>query len=361
MDLINNTTQLAKVIRDLEKYKFITLDTEFLRSKTYFPQFCLLQIATQNNAYVVDVLSPDIDCSKLKEIMLSKDVVKVLHSCKQDVQVLQQELGVVPNNIFDTQIAAGFCGLGDMASYTGLCKRLLNVKLDKTQRVTDWSKRPLDKEQVRYALNDVIYLIEIYQKLVALLAEQNKSKWAGEYMDRLSNPNHYKLEINNIWRKLSLPPIPKKARSYCKIIAIWREHKAQETNVPRRRFLRDQEMINIANHLAGLSQGTFKSEFYRKYGDEIKDFISEFKWKTNSEYEPKIMSLEQKKLYDLLRNLLSMKAGKYKIAKRLIATSEDLADLVWEGCTDSFDCMKGWRYDIFGSSAREIISKNSPV
>ena len=157
MDLITKSSDFQKLILNLKNYNFVTIDTEFLREKTYFPQFCLLQVATPNGAWAIDVQSEDINMTDFAEILQDEKITKVFHSCLQDVDILQRSTGVMPVNIFDSQIAAAFCGLGETASYNRLCRLLLNLGDDKSHRVTDWYKRPLDKAQIKYALNDLVY------------------------------------------------------------------------------------------------------------------------------------------------------------------------------------------------------------
>ena len=359
MNLIKNSSEFKSLIKNLEKYNFFTIDTEFLRDKTYFPDFCLMQIATTNNAYIVDVLSPDIDMRLFKDILLNEKIVKVFHSCKQDVEILQKSAGVTPKNIFDTQVASGFCGIGDTMSYYGLCKRLLNVYVDKTQRVTDWSKRPLEKEQLKYALNDVVYLIEVYQKILALLKDQNKSDWAFEYMRKLSEPDYYTVTEEDIWKKISFPQLPAKAKKYSKIMALWREQKAQEANLPRRRFLSDRDLINAGVYLSGINPSNPNESFFNRYGEELKRFVEEFDQRNQHyTYKSNVMNLKQRKLYGLLKGLLNVRAAELQVARHLIAKNDELSKLIFSKEIDDFVCMQGWRYQVFGKDAKVIIQKN---
>lgn len=360
MSLIDSDAGFRKLIEELKSYKFFTIDTEFLRDKTYYPSFCLLQIATPNKSYIVDVLSKNIDIKLFANILEDKNIVKVFHSCKQDIEILLKAVEVMPQNIFDTQIAAAFIGLGDVVSYDWLCKKLLNKKIDKTQRVTDWGKRPLDVQQLDYALNDVIYLVEIYRKLIALLEEQRKTNWAMEYMQYLSTPKYYEFDINEVWKKVNLPQIPKRAKKTCKIIAIWREHKAQELNLPRRRFLKDIDMINIGVYISGVNKTRPSTQLLQNYEKEIIEFVTNFdKMNPTQDLRSKIMTIKQRKLYGLLKSLLSIKANEKQIARHLIARNADLTELVFAESFSNFNCMQGWRYEIYGKFAAQIINNHS--
>ncbi len=360
MDLVDKNSDFQKLISNLKNYNFVTIDTEFLREKTYFPQFCLLQVATPNGAWAIDVLSPDINLNDFAEILSNPKIIKVFHSCLQDVDILYRATGVMPENIFDSQIAGAFCGLGEAASYNRLCRLLLNIGVDKTHRVTDWSKRPLDNEQIRYALNDVVYLVEIYHRLKNLLEEQGKTSWAKKHFNLLSDPAYYQVDENEIWKKLNLPQIPIKAKKYCKILSIWREFKAQEHDVPRRAFLGNHDMINIAVYLSGVGRNKPNSRILNEYKNEIIEFVDKFN-EQNPEYDftVKIMSPLQRKAYGMLKSLATSKAEEHKIARSLIAKNHELAKLIFTDELEKFSCMQGWRYDIFGRYAEKLLQKIS--
>ena len=356
MHLIQTRQEFTNLISDLSKHDVIAIDTEFLRDKTYYPQFCLLQIATQNKAYAVDALSEEVDFTLLKDLLINESVTKVFHSCKQDVEILCKAIGVMPNNIFDTQVAAAFCGISDMPSYDFLCRKLLNKNIDKTQRVTDWSMRPLRDNQIKYALNDVIYLIEIYKKLSANLEKDRKKSWALEYMKNFSNEDYFKLDADQVWQRLTMPQIPFKAKHAFKIIAIWREQKAIEYDIPRRKFLSDNDMINISLFLTGVNKNKPDNKIFAEYSDQIKNFLEEFSKNNNEGYlTKKIMNVKQRNDYKLLKNLLSLKAKESNIARHLVARNYDLSDLIFLKNFDENICTRGWRKEIYGNFAIQIL------
>ncbi|MEQ9116460.1 MAG: hypothetical protein RLN62_06665 [Rickettsiales bacterium] len=358
MHLVQTHKEFSSIIKDLTKYKVIALDTEFLRDKTYYPEFCLLQIATENKAYAIDPLSSEIDISLLKGVLEDSGIVKVIHSCKQDVEILEKSVGTMPQNIFDTQIAAAFCGISDMISYEVLCNRILNVAIDKTQRITDWSMRPLRENQIKYAINDVIYLIEIYKKLLAKLDRESKKSWALEYMKNFSDPDFFKLDKDQVWQRLTMPQIPFKAKHLYKVIAVWREEKAMISNKPRRKFLSDRNMINISLYLSGVNKNTPDSEFFDEYHDEIRNFVEEFSKNNKDDYLTKrVMTIKQRGKYRVLKNLLTAKAKENNIARHLVAKNSDLTDLIFQNDIENNICMHGWRKRIYGNYAAEILDK----
>lgn len=358
MNLITNNLQLKALIKDLKKYRFFTVDTEFLRNNTYFPFFCLLQLSTSNNAYVIDVLADKIDLTLLKEVFLDPAIVKIFHSCSQDIEILEQAIGVKPKNIFDTQIAAAFCGIGETISYYQLCKKLLNVDIDKTQRITDWSKRPLNDKQIEYAINDVVYLVEIYPKLYSLLEKEGKINWALEHMQKLGKDKNDSLDIDFICKRINFPQIPARAKKIGRIIAVWREYNARDKNLPRRRFLSDQEVINLGIYLSGVGRNSPDTQFFHQHKENIVNFIEDFE-RQNPEYNFKnrMMNPTQRKLYSLLRNLVRMKSKEHSIAKHLIARNEEIYNLIFSNDMKNFPSMAGWRYEIFGKFAKKIMSK----
>src|SRR5262245_22767546 len=249
--LITTSDALAEFCGSLAHVPYITIDTEFLREKTYWPVLCLAQIAGPETDQVaaVDTMAAGLDLTPLYELLENTKVTKVFHAARQDVEIFFRLTGSIPKPIVDTQVLAMVCGYGDAASYETLAGKLANVRLDKLARVTDWSRRPLSARQLDYALSDVIHLRGIYKKLHDKAENAGRLEWIAEEMALLTDPATYEFNPENAWKRLRTRSEKPRFLAVLKEVAAWREREAQNRDVPRNRVLNDENLVEIAAHV----------------------------------------------------------------------------------------------------------------
>src|SRR5262245_51800735 len=244
MQPITNTDQLSEVCERLARHPFITVDTEFLRESTYYPKLCVAQMASPEEAVVIDALAQDIDLRPLFELMADTAVVKVFHAARQDIEICWHEAGVIPGPLVDTQVAAMVLGYGDSISYDQLVQRITGDNLDKSHRFTDWTRRPLSDAQLAYAVSDVTHLRDIYLKLSTELEARGRVEWMREEMKVLTSPDTYRFEPEHAWERLKTRVRKPKELAVLMEVAAWREREAQERDVPRGRVLKDDAVAD---------------------------------------------------------------------------------------------------------------------
>src|SRR4051812_47196971 len=244
--IITATAELAAVCKRMAKFPSVTVDTEFMRETTYWPKLCVIQMASPDEAVIVDAMAEGLELDPFFKLMKNEKVVKVFHAARQDIEIVYHLGGLIPHPIFDTQVAAMVCGFGDSISYDQLVSRLTGARIDKSSRFTDWARRPLSERQIEYAIADVTHLREVYQALAARLAEQNRTEWVREEMEVLTSPQTYRLEPEEAWKRLRLRV--KKPIELAVLIAVagWREQEAQNRDVPRGRVVKDEAIYEIA-------------------------------------------------------------------------------------------------------------------
>ncbi|MFM7781128.1 MAG: ribonuclease D, partial [Alphaproteobacteria bacterium] len=235
--LITDTGSLAALCDRLKHEPFVTVDTEFMRERTYWPELCLVQLAGQHEVAEVDALAPGLDLGPLGELMANPHVVKVFHAARQDVEIFLLKFGAVPYPIFDTQIAAMVAGFGDQASYDSLCRSLAGVQIDKAHRFSDWSARPLSESQLAYAAADVTHLRKIFVSLTLRLEREGRIDWVGQEMGALADPATYLTDPDTAWEKLRPRTSNRRFLGVLRAIAAWREREAQRINIPRQRLV----------------------------------------------------------------------------------------------------------------------------
>src|SRR5260370_11079543 len=245
---ITATSELADACRHMAKHPFVTIDTEFLRESTYYPLLCVAQMASADEAFVIDALAPGIDLSPFYALMADEKVMKVFHAARQDIEIVWHAAKLIPHPIFDTQVAAMVLGYGDSISYDQLVARITGDALDKSHRFTDWTRRPLSEPQLRYAISDVTHLRDVYLKLVADLRERGRAEWVEDEMRVLTSPDTYRLEPENAWQRLKTRVRKPKELAVLIEVAAWREREAQARDVPRSRVLKDEVIADIAVH-----------------------------------------------------------------------------------------------------------------
>ena len=246
MDLITTTEELAATCERLAAHPFVTIDTEFLRETTYYPLLCVAQLASSDEAVVIDALAPGIDLKPFFELMANEKVLKVFHAARQDIEIVWHRANIIPHPIFDTQVAAMVLGHGDSISYDQLVQRITGDTLDKSNRFTDWTRRPLSPAQVTYAISDVTHLRDVYTALVADLGRRGRTDWMDDEMEILTSPDTYRAEPERAWMRLKTRVRKPKELAVLIEVAAWREREAQTRDVPRSRVLKDDTIGDIA-------------------------------------------------------------------------------------------------------------------
>ena len=359
---ITSTEELTEICERLARHPFITVDTEFLRESTYYPQLCVAQIASADEALVIDALAPGLDLAPFFELMANESVVKVFHAARQDIEIVWHRAGLIPHPIFDTQVAAMVLGYGDSISYDQLVQRITGDTLDKSNRFTDWTRRPLTQAQVDYAVSDVTHLRDVYRTLLADLGRRGRTEWVAEEMDVLTSPDTYKLEPQNAWLRLRTRVRKPKELAVLIEVAAWREREAKARDIPRQRVLKDDLVADIAvqaptsiERLASLR--SMPKGFERsKWGLEIPEIV-----KQGLARDPKTLpSLERNRaapngaaIVELLKVLLRMTAEQHAVAAKVIATVDDLEQIAADDGAN-VPAMKGWRRELFGEKALSL-------
>jgi len=363
MELITSTAVLAAFCERAAKYDFVTVDTEFLRETTYWPKLCLLQAATTDEAVLIDPLAPGLDLSPFFTLLADPRVTKVFHAARQDIEIFVKLSGAVPNNLFDTQVAASVCGFGDSVSYDNLVRSVCNVELDKSSRFTDWSHRPLTEKQKVYALADVTYLRDIYGALVDQVDATNRWDWVEDELDTLRSIDTYVVRPEQAWERLKAKLGRPRDLAALKVLAAWREKRAQDSDQPRSRILKDDALIELAmqrpqapdafDKLRAVQRGYGRSSAAGEIIALIKDV----------EALPKSALPQMPERYrgpspkgavgDLVRVLLKAVSEEHGVAARIIATSDDIDALVLDDNAD-VPALKGWRRKLFGDKALAI-------
>src|SRR5580698_3990975 len=248
MSSVTTTKDLKALVAELEGAPYIALDTEFMRDQTYWPKLCLLQVAAAGIEAIIDPLAEGIDLAPFYKLLKSPKIVKVLHASRQDIEIFYHQGGVIPDPLFDTQIAAMVAGFGESASYETLARKLAHAEIDKSARFTDWSRRPLSKRQLEYALADVTHLRVIYEALAKQLERTGRTAWVAEEIKALKQPSLYQLDPKQAWRRLKARTNNKRFLATLAAIAEWREIEAQTRDQPRNRILKDEALLEIASH-----------------------------------------------------------------------------------------------------------------
>jgi len=360
MRIITSTDDLKALAAELSSAPYLALDTEFMRDQTYWPKLCLIQIAVPGNAAIIDPLANGIDLKPFYELIASTSIVKVLHASRQDIEIFHQKGGVIPNPLFDTQVAAMVCGYGDAASYETLARRIAHVEIDKSSRFTDWSRRPLTNKQLEYALADVTHLCTIYESLSEQLKRTHRESWVAEEITALQNEELYVLNPANAWKRLKPRTNSKRFLAQLAAIAAWREIEAQTRDIPRGRVLKDEAILEIAAHPPD------NAEALERIRAVPKGFAASRMGKTLMEaieagrnaqapagFEPEAPRRKREPsqaAVDLLKTLLRLRAEDAHVAPRLIANADDIESLAaFED--EGIAALHGWRSDVFGNDA----------
>jgi len=363
MRIVTTQAELKALISELEGAPYLALDTEFLRDQTYWPKLCLLQIASPTVAAIVDPLIEGLDLAPLYELLKSPDIVKVLHAARQDIEIFHQQGGLIPDPLFDTQVAAMVCGFGDAASYETLARRIAGVEIDKSARFTDWSRRPLSNRQLEYALADVTHLRKIYETLAAELKREGRESWVAEEIQALKSADLYALDPANAWKRLKPRTHSKRFLAMIASLAAWREREAQTRDIPRNRVLKDEALLEIAAHPPDSAEGLERIRAIPKgfaasrSGKALMEAIAQGREapapeplegeKSRRKREPSQAAI------DLLKTLLRLRAEEANVAPRLIANAQDIENLAaFE--EEGVAALHGWRAEVFGNDAMAL-------
>ena len=363
MQLIENTQDLDEFIQKLSQEKFICIDSEFLREHTYFAKLCLIQIASEHEAAIIDPLAKEIDLASFFDLMQNQNVIKVFHSGRQDIEIIYNLCNKVPSPLYDTQIAAQAAGFGEYPSYENLVSHILHIELDKSSRLSDWSRRPLDKKQLNYALSDVTHLVKIYLYLTDWLEKHERTSWIEEEIKTLSDETLYKTDPNEAWLKIRHRSHSPLFLTILRELAAWRETRAINKNVPRHSFIKDDLLLNICaaqpndkQELAAI-RGMRADLASGKIGDEILEVLQKVKSLSKEDYVtpfyPTEVSGADSSLMELLKLLLKVKAQEQKIVMKMIASEEELK-LFCIREDEKVSFMHDWRYEIFGQFAEKL-------
>lgn len=372
MKFITSTKELKSFCKKISKESFITVDTEFMRERTYYPKLCLIQVAGKTDHAIIDPLAEDIDLAPFDELLLNPNIRKVLHGCRQDIEIFYFRLGKVPENIFDTQIAAMVCGFQESISYEALVKKYTDGTLDKTHRFTDWSVRPLSDAQMVYAIADVTYLYEIYEKMISFIGHNGRMGWVEEEMDSMKNPMLYHTMPDDAWKRIKARSNKPRFLAVLREIAAWREELAQRKDIPRTRIFRDDVLLQIAATMPdtpeklektrNISQGFSRSDEGKALLDAVIRGIKAKKSDCPDRADTKEYPSYINPIVELLRVLLKFKSDDCDVAPSMLANGDDLKKIAFEknpqDC-DDIPCMHGWRFDIFGRDA--IALKNGEL
>lgn len=361
MTVITDTEALERFCERQRGAEFVAVDTEFMRERTYWPILCLVQVAGPEEAAAIDALAPGIGLAPLLALMADQRTLKVFHAGRQDIEIFFNLSRKVPAPIFDTQIAAMVCGFGDAVSYETLVSKLARASLDKSSRFTDWSHRPLTERQVRYALADVVHLRTAYEKLQQRLAANKRSSWFAEEMAELSDPETYRNEPYEAWRRFRLRGrFDRRFYGVLRELAAWREMAARQRNLPRNRIMRDEAVLEIAAHAPATidalarTRSLGKGVAGGKLGSEILEAVRRG-YTEKAAYEPPEAVRTQPPaglgpIIELLRVLLKQRCEDHEVAQKLVASAEDLETIAADDSAP-VKALAGWRREIFGNDA----------
>lgn len=362
MDMITLNSDLKAFCERASAHDYMSIDTEFMRDKTYFPKLCLMQIATPDEAVIVDPLADGIDLSPVFALLQKKSLTKVFHACRQDIEIFYLLSGKTPVNIFDTQIAAAVCGYGESVSYETLVNKIVGAEIDKSSRFSDWSQRPLSDQQLSYALSDVTHLRVIYTALKEQIEKAGRTSWIAEEHSKLTNPTLYQLDPIDAWKRLKYGNMRPKHLAALREMARWREIEARKANVPRGRIIKDEALVELAAILPRKESDLSRMRSVDRSISTHKvtalmDCVATALALLPAEYpqvkQHKKPSENITSAVAMLQLLLKVKSDIHGIAAPMIAGKDDLEDLAL-GKADA-PILQGWRYEIFGHKAQLLM------
>ena len=365
MQIIETTAALAEACETLARSEYLTIDTEFLRETTFWPELCLIQLAGPETEVIVDPLAKGLDLAPFFALMANPAVLKVFHAARQDIEIIVNRGDLIPHPIFDTQVAAMVCGFGDSVSYDQLVQKIKGVHIDKSSRFTDWSRRPLTEKQLEYALADVTHLRDVYLALKEKLEAAGRSLWLTEEMAVLESRETYDLHPDDAWRRLKMRVKKPVELAVLQKVAAWREREARGRNVPRSRILKDDTIYEIAQQqpadaealgrLRTIPKGWERSQSGAALLEAINEALAipkaDLPRLPRQTHVPEGAAAAS----EMLKVLLKIVSEKEGVAAKIIANSDDLEKIAVEGETAEVAALSGWRRELFGETALNLI------
>ena len=364
--LIETSAALVEFCDLIKNSDFIAVDTEFMRENTFWPELCLIQVADSDHAAAIDPMAKDMDLQPLLDLLFdNEEILKVFHAGGQDVEIIFNLTGKTPHSIFDTQIGQMALGQAEQVGYSNLVESWLGIQLDKGARFTDWSRRPLDKRQIDYAIGDVTHLAKIFPMMLKKLVKTGRGHWLDEEMEKLADPSNYNVDPNDAWHRIKIPSRKPDVLGRLQALAAWREREARSKNLPRGRIVKDETLADIASHppkdqdalgrVRGLS-ATWKSN---DIGSRMMDALAKAAPLGRDDMPDRAprgpgLGKEGVLVADLLKLLLKIRGRELNAAARLIARSDDLEALA-AGRRDGIAMLQGWRYEVFGHAALDLV------
>ncbi|MBV8911878.1 MAG: ribonuclease D [Acetobacteraceae bacterium] len=363
--VIRDTASLAALCTRLSGESFVTIDTEFMREKTYYPELCVVQLGGERDVAVIDAQAAGLDLAPLGQLLADPAVVKVFHAARQDVEIFLQLFGTVPVPIFDTQVAAMVAGFGDQVGYDALVSALTGGQIDKAHRFSDWSARPLSASQIAYAAADVTYLRLVYVSLCDRLEREGRLEWVREEMGVLAEANTYRADPETLWERLRPRTNNRRMLGLLRAAVAWREREAQRINIPRQRLIKDESLLEIAavaphtpdelGRIRGVTRGFAEG----RTGAGLLAALQEAATLPEIELPAAPRGREGARpspaLVSLLKVLLAAKCEEHHVAPKLLASSEELDRLAAEEAPD-LPVLHGWRREVFGEDALALKS-----
>ena len=371
MQLITTTDDLETAVAALERSAFVTVDTEFIRETTFWPELCLIQMAAPGVTALVDPLAPGLDLAPFFRLMADERVVKVFHAARQDIEIVFHLGGLIPHPVFDTQVAAMVCGFGDSVSYEQIVQKVTGARIDKSSRFTDWRHRPLSEKQLDYALADVTHLIDVYQHLKAELEREDRAHWLTEEMNVLTARETYDPSPEDAWKRLKMRMRKPQELAIVQGVAAWREREARERNVPRGRVLKDDAIYEIAQQAPRDTAALARLRTTPK-GWERSTTAAALLVAVNAALDlprdqmPKLPKQVQSPegtsaAAELLKVLLKLVAEKHGVAAKVLASGDDIDRIAAEGEEADVPALTGWRKAVFGEPALKLVRGESAL
>lgn len=368
MKVISTNQELVELCNKAHNEPYIALDTEFVSEKTYFPQLCLIQVAlpesdeSSSSEFIIDTLNPKLKLDNLIPIFQNQKITKVLHSAKQDLEILHHEFGLIPDPLFDTQIAAMLCGYGSQISYSNLVSEICKVKLDKSQQYSNWSTRPLTGKQMKYAISDVTHLRDIYLAINDKLLKTGRLGWVEDLFDELKDTCKNSYNPADAWKKIKMRDVPGKRWPIVHALAEFREIRAQHKNINRRWVLSDQALLELASMKPRTIEDLRRCRFFKAGKDAQKGFNLSLlevisKALSNPQQPPQAVGAikpvnKNREVTDLLKVYLKYSSEQSGVAEEIISTADELREIS-QG-NRNVRPLQGWRRELFGNNALKL-------
>ena len=357
---MTDSESLAALCGRLRAEPWVTVDTEFMRERTYYPELCVVQLAGSGDVAVVDAQAAGIDLAPLGALLADRGVLKVFHAARQDVEIFLEMFGSVPAPLFDTQVAAMVAGFGDQVGYDALVQALTGGSIDKAHRFSDWSARPLSASQIAYAAADVTHLREVHERLRERLERDGRLEWVAQEMAELDEPATYRADPEAMWERLRPKTNNRRMLGLLRATAAWREREAQRVNIPRQRLLKDECLLEIAatapvtvDQLArvrGITRGFAEGRSGQGLLSALREAVALPDERLPAAPRGKDGPRASPALVALLRVLLAAKCEEHDVAPKLLASADELDRLATEAAPD-VPALSGWRREVFGADA----------